>query len=423
LVKTIHHFFPDLASRLSSIDDPRLHFHYSIDEVIFAGIAMFLFKCGSRNVLDTFAKTSPKFKKNYRKAFGRRLPDMDTVAIIFDQLLPSELERLKSELVSHLLEKKVFDKWRFQGNVVIAIDGTGIVSFDHEHCEHCIKKKSKKGKTTWMHYVLEAKIVTDNGFSISLCTEWIENPGKEYNKQDCERKAFERLARKLKENFPRLAICICADGLYPNNTFFGICHRYGWKYIVTLKDGNLKSLWKKIRLQNRQALVIPQDNNQKPRQEFQWINNIEVNGYVHNWIELNESVTDKQKIVAKQRFVHLTNINITHQDAPGISHAGRLRWKIENQGFDAQKNHGYNIGHKYCRKSYNGLKNFYQCCQIAHMFNQLTELSKTIQSLLIDKTSLTFLWEYLRWSMALGHINAAQIEYVKSHRTQIQFTT
>jgi hypothetical protein len=423
MVKTIYHFFPNLGTELSSIVDPRKCRHYSIEEIVFAGIAMFLFKCGSRNVMDSFAKRSPKFKKNYRKAFGHRLSDMDTVAVVLNKLLPEELENLKTILVSRLLEKRVFDKWRFQGHVVIAIDGTGIVSFGHRHCPRCIKKVSKNGKTTWMHNVLEAKLVTDNGFSISLCTEWIENPGIEYNKQDCERKAFERLAQKLKDNFPRLAICLCADGLYPNNTFFGICQRFGWKYIVTLKDGNLKSLWKNIRHQNREALIIPQDNKGNPRQEFQWLNNIEVNGYVHNWVELNETITDKQNTVAKQRFVHLTNIEITQQCAPHISRTGRLRWKIENQGFDIQKNHGYNICHKYCQKSYNGLKNFYQCCQIAHMFNQLIELSKAIQALLVDKTSLAFLWEYLRWTMALGYINAGQIEYIKCHRTQIQFKT
>ena len=424
LVKTIHHFFPDLSKQLLSLNDPRKGYHYNIEEIVFAGIAMFIFKCGSRNAMDAFAKKSPKFKKNYFKAFGHRLPDMDTVALVFDSLLPEELERLKKQLVSRLLKKKVFDKWRFKGHVVIAVDGTGIVSFDHQHCEQCIKKVSKNGKTTWMHNVLEAKLVTNNGFSISLCTQWIENPTEGYNKQDCEKKAFERLARKLKDSFPHLSICICADGLYPNNTFFNICQNFRWKYIVTLKDGNLKTMWRKIRQMQPQSLIVPADNRkQTPLQEYQWLNAIEVNGHIHNWIELKETSTDKKNNPVIKRFVHLTNITITPRDATLISSTGRLRWLIENQGFDIQKNHGYNICHKYSRCSYPAMKNFYQCCQIAHMFNQLTELSKTTQSLLRDKTTLTFLWDYLLWTMAIGHINKAKIEYVKNHRTQIQFLT
>ena len=123
-----------------------------------------------------------------------------------------------------LLNQKALHKYRFQGKwFLIAVDATGVVSFKHQHCEQCQHRTSKKGKTTWFHTVLEAKLVTANGFALSLGTEWIENPVGEYDKQDCERKAFVRLAARLKKDYPRLPICIAADGLYPYQTFFDIC--------------------------------------------------------------------------------------------------------------------------------------------------------------------------------------------------------
>lgn len=36
------------------------------------------------------------------------------------------------------------------------------------------------------------------------------------NKQDCELKAFKRLARRLKSAFKRLPVMVLLDGLYPN---------------------------------------------------------------------------------------------------------------------------------------------------------------------------------------------------------------
>jgi hypothetical protein len=36
------------------------------------------------------------------------------------------------------------------------------------------------------------------------------------DKQDCERNAFKRLARRLKAEFKRLPIMVLLDGLYPN---------------------------------------------------------------------------------------------------------------------------------------------------------------------------------------------------------------
>jgi len=55
---------------------------------------------------------------------------------------------------------------------------------------------------------LEAKLVLPNGLAVSLATEWIENPGSDYDKQDCEQKAFKRLSSKLKKSFPRLPTCL-----------------------------------------------------------------------------------------------------------------------------------------------------------------------------------------------------------------------
>ena len=51
-----------------------------------------------------------------------------------------------------------------------------------------------------------------------------------------------RLAAALKKIFPRLPICILADGLYPNKTFMQTCKGNEWEYIVMLKDDSLKTL-------------------------------------------------------------------------------------------------------------------------------------------------------------------------------------
>jgi hypothetical protein len=104
---------------------------------------------------------------------GLHLPKRDTVAGALKILKEIDLEDLKLHLVKVLLSKRVFDKWRYQGTLMVAIDGTGIATFDHRHCERCLVKTSKNDKSVWFHNVLEAKLVTPNGFSIYLVTEWI----------------------------------------------------------------------------------------------------------------------------------------------------------------------------------------------------------------------------------------------------------
>ncbi|MDR0612604.1 MAG: hypothetical protein LBG45_03815, partial [Dysgonamonadaceae bacterium] len=154
---------------------------------------------------------------------------------------PEALEGVRMALMSHLFEQKILRPCRLLDQYCpVAVDGTGIVSFDCPHCEHCLKKTSKKGKTTCFHCVLEAKPVTPEGHALSPGSERIENPEGDYEKQDCEHKAFKRLAPKLKKQYPRLPVCIVADGLYPNETMFKICEENDWKFIFTLQDKSLK---------------------------------------------------------------------------------------------------------------------------------------------------------------------------------------
>ena len=55
-----------------------------------------------------------------------------------------------------------------------------------------------------------------------------------------------------------------------------------------------------------------------------------------------------------------------------ITEYGRRRWKIENEGFNTQKRHGYNLEHMYSR-NYQAIKNHYYLIQIGHMISQIME--------------------------------------------------
>ena len=49
-----------------------------------------------------------------------------------------------------------------------------------------------------------------------------------------------------------------------------------------------------------------------------------------------------------------------------------MRWKIENEGFNTQKNQGYYLEHLFS-KNYQGIKNHYYLIQIGHMIAQIME--------------------------------------------------
>lgn len=427
MYRTIHHFFPDLFDWMGELEDCRGSSDYELAEIITACLAMFLFKTGSRNELNNL-RNDAKFCKNYQKLFKLRLPHPDTVNNVMKALPEAHLETLKRRMIQALLNKKALHKFRFQGRFVVAIDGSGVVSFEHQHCEQCLHRTSKGGKTTWFHNVLEAKLITSNGFALSVGTVWIENPTEKYDKQDCERKAFKRLAEKLKKDYPRLPICLTADGLYPYQGFFDTCRENGWHYILTFKDGCLPLVWEEIESlkslqEENQCRKVVIEGQKKIQRNYRWVTKVDYNDHTFHWIECREAITEAGKEDTQQRFVHLTDIEPDYQNAADISATGRLRWKIENEGFNAQKNQGYGMTHKYVRKSYRAMKNYYQGLQIAHIINELLVLSQTLQELLVGKMTLKHLWKRLESLMSEGDVDEQTLESMNTVSCQVRFIT
>lgn len=60
------------------------------------------------------------------------------------------------------------------------------------------------------------------------------------------------------------------------------------------------------------------------------------------------------------------------KNAEKIANTGRLRWKIENEGFNRQKNWQNDITHA-CSWNANALKIYYLMLQISDMIKQLYE--------------------------------------------------
>lgn len=400
--KVIHSHFPDLFEKLNCLTDNRKRKEYSTPEIFIGALFMFIFKETSRNSYNN-DRREPCFRKNFYKIFGFNLPHGDTIDEVLRELPTHELEILKAALVGGLIEQKVLRKFRIFGKYyLVAVDGTGMATFEDKHCEHCLTKTSKSGVTTYFHYVLEAKIVTTSGLSISLASEFIENePGRDYDKQDCEQKAFVRLAAKIKKFFPRLSICILGDSLYPNNTVFEICSRNNWAFIINLKDGCLKTVQTEVALLKataRKQSVFKADKSSRTTLNYKYLNEIEYSGKHYSWIECCEDVFNiKTQTIHQQRFVYITNIPLDNQNVVETANSGRLRWKIENEGFNTQKNLGYSLEHKYSRDSFPAMQNYYQTMQIAHMINQMVERTKAVLEIIREhsKQTIVDLWKKL----------------------------
>lgn len=408
--------FPDLFQSFNDLTDRRKRKEYLITEIVTGALFMYIFKETSRNSYNNDRRESC-FRKNFFNYFKINLPHGDAYDDVLRVLPPVELESLKAQLVASLIEQKMFRKFRFLGKFhLVAVDATGMATFEQKHCDHCLTKTSKTGVVAYFHYVLEAKVVTNTGLSISLASEFIENdPGRDYEKQDCEQKAFVRLAAKIKKYFPRLPICILGDGLYPNNTVFDICAKNDWKFIIALKDGNLKTFQTEVDLLKVTAIkrsVCRANKTTRTTLEYAFLNDIEYSGRYFSWVECNETIVNTKGITkSHHRFVYITNAAQDQLNVIETADSGRLRWKIENEGFNSQKNLGYAMEHKFSRKSFIAMQNYYQLLQIAHMINQLVERSRLIVEIMNEHSKQTIVD---LWKKMIAYLTIFQGEWIIS---------
>ena len=338
------------------------------------------------------------------------LPYWETINHYLANHDQEELETLAPNLVNRLIRMRSFDDSRLRGKYwQIAIDGVHLYSFAERHCPNCLTKehKDKDDRPAWTeyyHYVLEAKLILGGNIVCSIATEFVENAQKGATKQDCELKAFYRLAEKLKKNFLRLRICLALDSLYACGPVFEVCKQNDWRYIIRFKEGSIPTLAEEFHAlasmePGQKMKAEEQVGGYKIEAECRFVTGIAYQAYTINMVEYTQSDV-------AYPFVFLTDLPVNKRNCIQTAMDGRRRWKIENEGFNAQKNHGYGITHQFS-KNWNATKCHYLLIQIGHMLFQLMGVLSAV--LRAAKTPLYMMAEAVRRSLQSERLTNADI--------------
>lgn len=431
LFKTIAHFSPQFFPALSEVPDHRdpVRIKYPIEEQLLVGILVFILKLGARRNIK-YKLNNPVFVENLRQvgevfypevAFPDTLLNGDTLNYLLCGVDPDEIHGLRKLVVRSLLRKRCLEDERLLGRYyTIAIDGTGHLAFSDRHCEHCLTKNIN-GKTFYMHQALEAKLVLPgSGMALSVGTEFIENEKEGVTKQDCELRAFYRLIKRLKGDFPQLSVCLLLDGLYAAGPVLELCAKMRWHYLITFEEGSAPAMF-----QEYEALLKFLPGNALDKSEndvhhgYRWANHMDWNGQPVNGFETRETTSAEKK-----RFVWLGSIMLDKDNVHELSQeGGRARWIIENQGFNIQKNGGYGLEHPFSKNN-QAMKNFYLLMQIGHIFNQLMEKGSLLRERIrTEMGSLRVFSERLWASFTEVWMDTGRLRAILGRQIQIRFDT
>ncbi len=369
LRKIILKYFPNLMSLFSNLTDKRhkSYITYKMRTIIMT--KLFALLCG----ITTMTGINEEFNteeaiKNLSKICNQKLdeiPNWQTIQDVIEQLDYNEINDIRKYMFKALLRSKMFDRFRYNGCIQLIVDATGLTALDYNLNGNCLTR-IRDGKTKYYKYVLEAKVVFGN-IVISIDSEWIENNklNNESDKQDCEINAFKRMQERIKRNYPKLKFIVTGDALYATTPMINICKNNNWHYIFNLKKDRLKSIYQEF-----------QDNlnyeNEVSKENYYLSSNIEFNGNMLNAFRYIETKEDKTTV-----FNYITDLKVDSYNIEEIVVMGRSRWKIENEGFNEQKNGTYKISHL-CSRFENALKIHYIFIQIAHTIRQLLELGSIV---------------------------------------------
>ena len=369
VINILKQYFPKLVDKFEKLTDTRHQSYIEYQMSVITITRLLGLLCGIKSMRNTTEKLNTEETiKNISNLLGielEEIPHYDTINNVFENIEIEELRKIQKYMVITLIRSKMFDKYRYKGKYFqIVIDGTGIMSFKERHCKHCLKRTYNKGteeeKTIYYHYVLEAKLVVGD-IVISLDSEFVENEKEDIEKQDCEIRAFYRMAKRIKKEYPKLPIIISGDALYACEPVITTCKENKWEYILRLKEERLKLLGEEIKCLEKA----------EKQEEIKYWNNLKY-GEVRTEKEANVIKYYEKKKEIITEFMWITSFKITEKNKKELVYYGRQRWKIENEGFNMQKNGTFDIEHIYSM-NYNAMKAHYFFIQFAHTIRQLLE--------------------------------------------------
>ena len=366
LVTIIKQYFPELIKQFNGLTDVRNQSYVKYEMKVIFIVRLMGLMCEIKSMQGLTREMNTKETiENIAKICGLELeeiPHCDTINNVFEEVKIDELEKIRKYMINKMIRNKMIEKYKIRGKYYhIVVDGTGLATSRKKYNKNClVKNKTDKNGNEYQEYstyVLEAKlIVGDMVFSIG--SEFVENEEENVSKQDCEINAFKRLAKKIKKEYPKLKIIIGADALYASKSVIDICEENEWKYIIRLKEGKIPTLYNEFK-------TIVAKENESNKANYEYVTNLE---YQEEKVNIIKYVDTKEKT----EFVYMTNLPISNKNIESTIRVGRKRWRIENEGFNVQKNGTFDIGHLYSRNQV-AIKAHYLMIQIAHILRQLLE--------------------------------------------------
>ena len=293
---------------------------------------------------------------NAQGLFGvERIPSDGQIRNLLDPVAPAHLREPFWAIYRRLEEGGFLEAYAgIDGTRLISLDGSQYFSSQEIHCPNC-RVTVREEHTYYSHLVMLA-VLSAPGQSqvLSLDPEFI-TPQDGYEKQDCEQQAIKRWAKRNAPRFAPWRVTILADDLHCHQPLCEQLLEQQMHFILTCKPESHPTLYEELALLEQVAgaistrIVRRWNGRYHERWVYRWAEQLPLRGdaktLLVSWCEL--TLYNETRGQPLYHCAWATDHALDAERVVEVVANGRSRWKVENEGFNVLKNHGYSFEHNY----------------------------------------------------------------------------
>jgi hypothetical protein len=386
---------------------------YSLHDVLMSGFAIMFFQHPS---LLQFQERMKKKRDrcNLETLFRVKSVPSDTqMREILDDVAPESLRQLLPELFEKVRRAGWADQFKTSlpsgkdkgSYFTIVLDGMEYFHSTKVECPRCLRKVDKKsGQTDFSHCIVGGTLVKAGSHRIlPLDVEEVRNTdGQE--KQDCELNAGKRLITRVRQEHPQLSLIVLGDDLYSHEPYVEMLIEKRLHFVLVAKPESHKELFEWVEKLDRNGECVKgkwEKGDGRALRRFEYriadIVPLKADGKVGvNFVEVWERDRNG-KLLYHNSWV--TDLDVDSENVEVIVRIGRSRWKIENEQFNTQKNHGYELEHNYGHGKNNLSMVFYLLNLLAFVTHLILEFGDPLYQKCREQETLRETWNILRTMM------------------------
>src|SRR5713101_131582 len=396
-----------LAKTFTEMSDKRdpWRITWELPSVLMSAFAMLFFQHPS---LLEYQRRMQKQRgqSNLQRVFQvEELPSDTQMREIHDGVCPEPLRRVLPQTFEQM--RRVGWTGRFVTAVTgekyypIALDGSEYFPSTKSQCPSCLRQQSAKGETHYSHLVVAATVTRAGSHEVlPLDAEEVRNTDGQ-QKQDCELSAAKRLVKRLRAEHRQLQLCILGDDLYAHEPFILELRQLRMGFVLVAKPTSHVGLFERVDALERRCEGVRgkwEEGASGTRRFFEYrivpqVPLTQSGSVMVNFVELWERTT-AGKVLYHNSWV--TDFTVTPETVATISGMGRARWKIENEQFNVQKNHGYELEHNYGHGQQTLSMVFYLLNLLAFLAHKVLEFGDRLYQQCWAGESRRGLWILLR---------------------------